>query len=250
MSTQVRAEEPMLDVVDLEVAYGNVVAATDVSLHVDRGEIVCLLGPNGAGKTSVLKSIMGLVPPRKGTVTYVCDGARHEVAGMPTHALARLGIGTVPSLNPILPRMTVLENLEVGLIFFTSDKKRVQQAIGQAFERFPKLAERRQQIAGTLSGGEQRALAIARALMARPKMLLMDEPSLGLAPIPLAEIFGFLSTINREEKMSILLVEQNIKKALEIAHRAYVMRIGGIDFSGPSAEVAASERLHNAYLGS
>ena len=240
----------ILSVEDLEVRYGAVVAATGVSLRVNRGEVMALLGPNGAGKTSVLLAIMGLVRPAAGRVDFSAGGTVHSIAGMPTHLLARLGIAVVPSAQVVLPRMTVEENLEVGGLFLTHGHQTVQRKMSEMYERFPALAQRRHQFSATLSGGEQRQLAIARGLMSSPKLMLLDEPSLGLAPMILKEIFDLLRRINREDGVDILLVEQNVNKALEIADRAYVMRIGGIEFSGTSAEVAEGERLKDAYLGS
>jgi len=241
---------PVLRVEGLEVRYGPVVAASDISLHVDPGEVVALLGPNGAGKTSVLRSIMGLVPPSRGAVEFF-DGSRvHRIEGQPTHVLARLGVANVPAQHVVLPRMTVAENLEVGALFLRRDSRAVRKAMLEMYEKFPLLEARQRQYSGSLSGGEQRQLAVARALMSRPRLMLLDEPSLGLAPLTLAEVFGMLKRINQEDGVALLIVEQNVKKALEIADRAYVMRVGGMDFSGPSAEVAMSERLRDAYLGS
>ncbi len=245
------ANGTILKVEDLEVRYGNVVAATDISLEVRKGEIVALLGPNGAGKTSVLKAIMGLIKPSKGTVEYTDDAGSHRIDGMETHMMARMGIANIPSLETVLPRMSVEENLEVGGRFlFNSDMPRVRQRIEDMLERFPILAERRKQLSGTLSGGEQRQLAVARGLMAEPKFMLLDEPSLGLAPILLRELFEMLRDIKNDLGVDMLIVEQNVNKALEISDRAYVMRIGAIDFHGPAQEVAQSERLKDAYLGS
>lgn len=241
---------PVLAVTDLEVRYGKVVAASGVSLEVRRGEVVAILGPNGAGKTSVLRAIMGLVPAAKGTVEFH-DGERyHRVEALPAHDLSRLGIANVPSQHVVLPRMTVEENLEVGALFLLGDRREVRRRQDEMLEKFPILGERRHQFSGSLSGGEQRQLAVARALMCRPKLMLLDEPSLGLAPLILREIFQLLKRINREDGVDILMVEQNVNKALEVADRAYVMRIGGVDFSGPSAEVAQSEKLKDAYLES
>ena len=243
-------QRPVLTVRDLEVRYAEVVAASEVSLEVREGEMVALLGPNGAGKTSVLRSIMGLVRAARGEVEFH-DGSRsHRIEKRPAHELARLGISNVPSQHVVLPRMTVAENLEVGALFLGSDRDAIHRRAGEMFERFPALGERRDQISGSLSGGEQRQLAVARALMHRPKLMLLDEPSLGLAPLVLREIFELLKGINREDGVAILMVEQNVNKALEVSDHAYVMRIGAIDFSGPSAEVAKSEKLTHAYLGS
>jgi branched-chain amino acid transport system ATP-binding protein len=239
---------PVLAVADLEVRYGKVIAASGVSLSVNAREIVALLGPNGAGKTSVMRAITGLAPPSRGTVQFF-DGAKlHRLEGKPTFNLARLGIAHVPAQNIVLPRMTVEENLEVGGRFLLSDRRSVAPAVEETLERFPVLRARRRQFAGTLSGGEQRQLAIARALISGPRLLLLDEPSIGLSPVILREIFMLLKRINEEDDIAILMVEQNVVKALEIAHRAYVMRVGGMDFSGSSREVAKSERLVDAYL--
>jgi branched-chain amino acid transport system ATP-binding protein len=234
----------------LEVRYGKVVAASDVSLHVNRGEIVALLGPNGAGKTSVLRAIGGLLPLSRGSVALFDGAAWRRVEGKPPHVLARLGVAIVPAQHVVLPRMTVAENLEVGGRFLVADRHALKRAVASMLERFPALGARRTQYAGSLSGGEQRQLAIARALVRQPRLMLLDEPSLGLSPIALSEIFGLLTQINRDHAVDILLVEQNVMKALEIAHRAYVMRVGAMDFSGPSAEVAKSDKLALAYLGS
>ena len=241
----------ILGVEDLEVRYGNVIAATEVSLEVRKGEIVALLGPNGAGKTSVLKAIMGLIKPAKGTVEYNDGNVSHRIDGMETHEMARLGIANIPSLETVLPRMSVEENLEVGGRFlFNSDMPRVRKRMQDMLDRFPILAERRKQLSGTLSGGEQRQLAVARGLMSEPKFMLLDEPSLGLAPMLLRDLFEMLRTIRNDLGVDMLIVEQNVNKALEIADRAYVMRIGAIDFHGPAKEVAESDRLKDAYLGS
>jgi len=241
---------PVLAVRELEVRYGKVVAVSGISLFVNAGEIVTLLGPNGAGKTSVLRGIAGFVRPASGTVAFFDGEASHRLDGRPTFALARLGIGFVPAQNIVLPRMTVEENLEVGGRYLLADPAAVRRGVADMLERFTALAGRRHQFAGSLSGGEQRQLAIARALLARPRLMLMDEPSIGLSPVVLKDIFRHLRQINRDDGVSMLLVEQNVIKALEIADRAYVMRVGGMDFSGPSDEVAASDRLADAYLGS
>ena len=240
----------VLSVENIEVRYGAVVAATNVTLRVNRGEVVALLGPNGAGKTSVLLAIMGLIVPSAGTIDFFDGQTTHHIAGLDTHRMARLGIAIVPSAQVVLPRMTVEENLEVGGLFLVKERATVRKRMIDMYDRFPALAQRRKQFSATLSGGEQRQLAIARGLMANPKLMLLDEPSLGLAPIILKEIFDMLRRINREDGVDILIVEQNVNKALETADRAYVMRIGGIDFSGTSADVAEGERLKDAYLGS
>ena len=243
-------QRPILAVKNLEVRYAEVIAASGVSLEVRPGEVVAILGPNGAGKTSVLRAIMGLVRAAHGEVGFY-DGARlHRIERKSAHQLARLGVSNVPAQHVVLPRMTVAENLEIGALFLGHGKREIRKRRDEMFGKFPRLHERHDQISGSLSGGEQRQLAVARALMQRPKLMLLDEPSLGLAPLVLREIFELLKRINREDGVAILMVEQNVNKALEVSDRAYVMRIGGIDFSGPSAEVAKSEKLTHAYLGS
>ena len=241
---------PVLAVAGLEVRYGKVIAASDISLEVRRGEIVALLGPNGAGKTSVLKAIAGLVRPASGTVEFF-DGERAKrIEATAGYRLARIGIAHVPALEIVLPRMTVEENLEVGGRFLIASKPALRRAVDEMMQRFPILGERRAQYAGLLSGGEQRQLAIARALVSKPRLMLLDEPSIGLAPKTLGEIFGLLRRINAEDGVEMLVVEQNVVKALDLAHRAYVMRVGAMDFFGDSAELARSDRLAHAYLGS
>lgn len=242
--------QAILTVKNLEVRYAEVVAAADVSLDVKPGEVVAILGPNGAGKTSVLRAIMGLVRAAQGEVEFYDGEQCHRIERKPAHALARLGIANVPAQHVVLPRMTVAENLEIGALFLGHRKVEVRRRAAELYEKFPLLRERRDQISGSLSGGEQRQLAVARALMHRPKLMLLDEPSLGLAPLVLRGIFELLKRINREDGVAILMVEQNVNKALELADRAYVMRIGGVDFHGPSAEVARSDKLKHAYLGS
>jgi branched-chain amino acid transport system ATP-binding protein len=244
------ANGAVLRVEELEVRYGSVIAASDISLEVNHGEIVSLLGPNGAGKTSVLKAIMGLVPPARGRVTFHDGTQTREVQRRPAHELARLGIGTVPAQHVILPRMTVSENLEMGGRFLLADRATARRRVDELMDKFPVLGERRNAFAHVLSGGEQRQLAIARALVSRPRLLMLDEPSIGLAPLTLQEVFGTLKRIRDEEGVDILMVEQNVVKALEISDRAYVMRVGAMDFSGSSVDVAASERLREAYLDS
>lgn len=242
--------QPVLAVTGLEVRYGKVIGATDISLAVYSGEIVALLGPNGAGKTSVLKAIAGLVPSYRGSIEFFHGGQTLRLEKKRGFELARLGIANVLAQHVVLPRMTVEENLEIGGRFLIRDLRAVRRAVAEMLAKFPALAARRNQFAGVLSGGEQRQLAIARALIARPRLMLLDEPSIGLAPNILNEIFQLLKRINDEEQVNILMVEQNVVKALEIADRAYVMRVGAMDFDGPSAEIAKSGRLADAYLGS
>ena len=196
-----------------------------------------------------MSTVLGLVRPSAGRVDYLAGGVRREITRVPTHDLARLGIANVPSAQIVLPRMTVEENLLVGGLYLLDDRRAARQRVDELLNRFPLLAARAGQLASSLSGGEQRQLAIARGLMPGPSLMLLDEPSLGLSPIMLNDVFGMLARICRKDGVDILMVEQNVRKALEIADRAYVMRIGGIEFSGPSDEVAEMERLKDAYLG-
>ena len=249
--TLVCAMEPgiaVLRVADLDVYYGAIAAVREVSLELRQSEIVCLLGPNGAGKTTVLNAIVGEVAPRSGVIEYLSDGESIELQDLPPHARARLGIVSVAAHENILPRFTVEENLEVGA-YLRRDRKAVREDMEAQYARFPILKERRRQFAGTLSGGQQKMLAMARALMARPRMLILDEPSLGLAGAVMGEVFDTIRSLNREHGLEILLVEQNVRKGLEYSDRAYVMRIGGIEFSAPSRELLDSDRIELAYFG-
>jgi len=250
MPTSAPDSGSVLSVAGLEVRYGSVIAATDISLEIAPGEIVALLGPNGAGKTSVMKALAGLIEPARGTIDFFDGNRRHSLNGLRGFEIARLGIALVPALHVVLPRMTVAENLEVGGRYLLGDMQTVRRNVAELLQKFPILDERKHQFAGLLSGGEQRQLAIARALVSRPRLMLLDEPSVGLAPKTLSEIFSLLKRINKEDKVEMLMVEQNVNKALEISDRAYVMRVGAMDFSGPSGEVARSDRLPDAYLGS
>ena len=242
------SDKAVLRVKDLDVYYGRIPAVQDVSLEVRKHEIVSLLGPNGAGKTTVLKAIVGLLKPRKGTIEYRKGSEWIEIQKMPVHERAALGIFTVAAVENVLPRFTVEENLRVGA-YMRGDKEEIERDIEAQFERFPILKERRKQLSGTLSGGEQKMLAIARALMGHPKFLLLDEPSLGLAGKIMEEVFQIITAINREEELEALLVEQNVKKGLEVSTRAYIMRIGAIDFEAPSEELLHDNRIETAYFG-
>jgi branched-chain amino acid transport system ATP-binding protein len=233
----------MLRIEHLEAGYGHRRCLAGVSLDVQAGEIVALLGANGAGKTTTLMAISGLVRIWSGTVTF--DGA--DVNGFAPEAIVRLGISHVPEGRRILPRLTVLENLELGA-YLRRDRAAIRHDLGRAFELFPILAERRRQLAGTLSGGEQQMLAIARGLMARPKLLLLDEPSLGLAPKLVVTIFQTIQRINREG-VTVLLVEQNAYQALHIAHRGYVLETGRITVSDRADRLAKNPQVKAAYLG-
>ncbi len=232
----------MLHLKQLVASYGSINALKSIDLSVPQGSIVSLIGANGAGKTTTMKSIMGLLQPEAGQVTFL--GQR--INGMPVHKIVNRGISLVPEGRSILARMTVLENLEMGAC--QRNDGEIQKDMQKIFDRFPILQERNQQLGGTLSGGQQQMLAIGRALMARPKLLLLDEPSMGLAPLVVADIFRVIQEIN-SEGTTILLVEQNVRQALKISHYAYVLEIGRIILHGSAAEVANSPRVMEAYLG-
>ncbi len=234
----------MLEVRDLEIRYGSVVAVDGISLDVKEGEIVCLIGPNGVGKTTTLLSIAGLVRPASGKIKFF---ERHLLHLRP-EKIVRLGISLVPEGRWILGEMTVHENLLMGAYSRKADWATIAGDIERVCETFPILRQRSRQLAGTLSGGEQQMLAIARALMARPRLLLMDEPSLGLAPLIIEEIFRVIKELHARGT-TILLVEQNAHQALQIADRAYVMEVGRIILSGPAAELREHALLKKAYLG-
>lgn len=238
-----KGENVMLAVKDLEVYYGSIHAIKKISFEVREGEIVTLIGANGAGKTTTLHAISGLVKARSGEINFCGNNLR----SMEAHKLIRLGLAQVPEGRRIFASMTVQENLEMGA-YIRRDREQIQQDYERVFERLPRLKERRRQIAGTLSGGEQQMLAIGRALMSNPKMLLLDEPSMGLSPLLVSEIFKIIRDVN-ESGMTVLLVEQNAKQALEIADRAYVLETGTISMSGDASELAADEKVRAAYLG-
>jgi branched-chain amino acid transport system ATP-binding protein len=233
----------VLEVRDLEARYGRIVALRGVSLDVKAGEIVCVIGPNGVGKTTTLLSIVGLVRAAAGAVTF--EG--RSLVGLSPDRVVRRGLALVPEGRWVLTGMTVFENLQMGA-YGRHDAAEVAGDIERMYELFPILRERRSQIAGTLSGGEQQMLAIGRALMARPRLLMMDEPSLGLAPLVIEEIFRAITEL-RARGTTILLVEQNAHQALLVADRAYVMELGRVVLSGPAAELREHERLRAAYLG-
>ncbi|AKU26243.1 MULTISPECIES: ABC transporter ATP-binding protein [Geobacillus] len=233
----------MLKVEAIDVFYGNIHALKGVSLEVNKGEIVTLIGANGAGKTTLLKTISGLLKPKSGDIVY--EGA--SIAGKAAQTIVKQGISHVPEGRRVFANMTVEENLELGA-FLRKDKDGIQQDFAKVFQLFPRLEERRKQLAGTLSGGEQQMLAIGRALMARPKLLLLDEPSMGLAPLLVKTIFRIIQEIN-ESGTTILLVEQNAHMALSIADRAYVIESGRVVLSGAASELQASEQVKQAYLG-
>ena len=234
----------MLEVVDLVTAYGKIEALKGVSLRADGGRITCLLGPNGAGKTTLMMTIAGILAPRRGSVRFEGNElTSHSPAGI----VAR-GIALVPENRLVFPHMSVHENLLAGA-YQRRDRPGIAADLERMYERFPRLRERRAQLAGTLSGGEQQMLAVARALMSRPRLLLMDEPSLGLAPLVVAEIFRIVAELNRDGT-SIFLVEQNAHMALKVAHHFYLMEQGRVTFSGTPGQLAEDEVIQRAYLGS
>ena len=232
----------LLEVKGLEAGYGGIRAVKGIDLDVREGELVCLIGANGAGKSTTLRAICGLLPARKGSVIY----AGADTAALAVHELPRRGLVMVPEGRGIFAQLSVAENLAMGA--FTRNDADVAQDVERQYAVFPRLKERRRQIAGTLSGGEQQMLAIARALMARPKLLLLDEPSMGLAPRLVAQIFSIVREIARQG-VTILLVEQNARLALELAHRGYVMESGVITLAGEAKGLLANPRVREAYLG-
>ena len=232
----------LLQVDNLNVYYGSIHAIKGVSFQVNEGEIVTLIGANGAGKSTTLNTIAGLLKPKTGTVTF--EGK--VISGMTANRIVPLGMALCPEGRRIFQHMTVRENLEMGA--YSRPKSEIEDSIAQVFERFPRLKERRRQIAGTLSGGEQQMLAMSRALMSKPKLMMLDEPSMGLAPILVDQIFDIIKELHASGT-TILLVEQNARKALQIADRAYVLETGNITLSGTGAALASSEDVKKAYLG-
>src|ERR1700733_13722668 len=235
---------PMLEIKNLQVSYGAITALHRISLSVKSGSIVTLIGANGAGKTTTLKTISGLLKPKSGETFY--EGK--NIAGLPPHQIVARGISHVPEGRMIFANLTVLENLQLGA-YLQKDKQIVRRELENVFALFPRLQERGQQIAGTLSGGEQQMLAIGRALMSKPKLLLLDEPSLGLAPLLVKTIFEKIVEINRQQGITILLVEQNANLAFEISHFGYVLETGRIALQGDSASLRQNPQVRSAYLG-
>ena len=233
----------LLDVKDLRAGYGVIEVLKGVSIRVDEGEIVTVIGANGAGKTTTLMCISGLVKARGGRI----DFAGRDLARVPAHDIVKQGLAQSPEGRKIFPRLTVMENLQMGA-FTRSDEAGIKTDIEKTFHHFPILKERQRQLGGTLSGGEQQMLAIARALMARPKLLLLDEPSLGLAPMIVVKIFQVIRELNKEG-MSVLLVEQNARMALKLAHRGYVMETGAITITDSAEALLNNPRIQAAYLG-
>jgi branched-chain amino acid transport system ATP-binding protein len=233
----------LLELKRLEVAYGGIHAVKGIDLKVEEGELVCLIGTNGAGKTTTLKAICGLQPVKAGMVEY----AGASITGLPSFALVRKGLAMVPEGRGVFGTLSIEENLAMGA-YTRDDKAAIRHDLENAFTLFPRLAERRRQTAGTLSGGEQQMLAVARALMSKPRLLLLDEPSMGLAPIVVQKIFEIIRKIS-SEGVTILLVEQNAKLALEVSNRGYVMESGNITLSGASGKLLANDMVRQAYLG-
>ncbi|WP_094606665.1 ABC transporter ATP-binding protein [Sporomusa silvacetica] len=233
----------MLKVEDINVYYGAIHALKGISVEVNQGEIVTLIGANGAGKSTTLRTISGLLKPKTGQILF--EGK--NIAGTAAQNIVKLGISQVPEGRRVFAHMSVLENLDLGA-YLRSDTKEIKADMDLVFGRFPRLAERRSQLAGTLSGGEQQMLAMGRALMSRPRILLLDEPSMGLAPLLVKEIFSIVKDINANGT-TILLVEQNAHMALSIANKAYVLETGRVILSGDAKELAASEEIRKAYLG-
>ena len=233
----------MLHIENLQVYYGAINAIKGISFDVEQGEIIALIGANGAGKTTILHTISGLVPAKSGSITF--NGT--ELTKTPAHKIVSMGMAHVPEGRRIFQELTVYENLMLGA-FIRKDKAEIENTLEEVFKRFPRLEERRTQIAGTLSGGEQQMLAMGRALMSHPSIILMDEPSMGLSPLYVSEIFDIIQSVN-ESGTTVLLVEQNAKKALSVANRAYVLETGKIVLSGDAHELMNNDSVKKAYLG-
>ena len=238
------ATGPMLELRDIHTYSGHIHALKGITLEVMQGEIIALIGGNGAGKTTTLRTISGMQRPKTGTLRYLGK----DIAGVRPDTIMMQGMSHVPEGRRIFPQLTVRENLEIGA-YTVNDRALIDQRIQEGFEFFPRLKEREKQLGGTLSGGEQQMLAIARALMVAPRLLLLDEPSMGLSPLFVETIFDIVERLNRERGTTILLVEQNASMALGIAKRAYVMQTGEIRLQGPAAEIASNESVRKAYLG-
>ena len=233
----------MLEVRDLEVYYGVIKAIKGISCDVNGGEIIALIGANGAGKTTILHTVTGLISPKHGSITF--EG--HNLVKTPPHKIVSLGMAHVPEGRRVFAQLSVLENLKLGA-YTRRDSAEIAESLKMVYERFPRLEERKNQLAGTLSGGEQQMLAMGRALMSKPKIILMDEPSMGLSPILVSEIFDIIRSIS-EAGTTVLLVEQNAKKALAIADRAYVLETGNITLEGKASDLANNDSVKKAYLG-
>ena len=233
----------MLSLATVSAGYGSFQALFGVSLEVSRGEAVGVIGPNGAGKTTLMRVISGILPMRQGAMTL--EG--HSIGGMPAHRVVEQGIAHVPENRRLFPRLSVEENLRVGA-FIPSARARFSERLDWVYDLFPRLKDRRNQLAGTMSGGEQQMCAIARALMSKPKVLLMDEPSAGLAPLVVAQVFELVRKI-RAEGLTVLIVEQNVQQVLEVVDRAYLLEVGAIKISGTAAELKGNKVIREAYMG-
>ncbi|MCH5344759.1 MAG: ABC transporter ATP-binding protein [Acetatifactor sp.] len=233
----------MLEVKDLKVYYGMIQAIKGVSFHVNEGEVIALIGANGAGKTTILHTISGLLAPKEGSITF--EGK--DIVKIPGHKIVSMGMAHVPEGRRVFAQMSVLQNLKMGA-YTRKDKEEITRTLETVFERFPRLEERQSQLAGTLSGGEQQMLAMGRALMSHPKIILMDEPSMGLSPIFVNEIFDIIESVSKSGT-TVLLVEQNAKKALSIADRAYVLETGNIALEGKASDLLNNDAIKKAYLG-
>ncbi|MBQ1251775.1 MAG: ABC transporter ATP-binding protein [Firmicutes bacterium] len=233
----------MLEIRNLVVSYGGIEAVKDISLDVTEGQIVTLIGANGAGKSTTLKSIAGIVKPKNASIKFMGE----EIVGKTPDYIVSKGITLVPEGRRVFPNLTVAENLKIGA-YLKKDKKQIKADMDYVYELFPRLQEREWQLAGTLSGGEQQMLAVGRALMSHPKLIMMDEPSLGLAPLIVKEIFEIIKTINKEG-ITVLLIEQNANMALKVADKGYVMETGNLKMEGTGAELLANEEIKEAYLG-
>ncbi|MFC3614991.1 ABC transporter ATP-binding protein [Lutimaribacter marinistellae] len=236
--------EAVLKIRNIESFYGPIMAIRGVSLDVRQGQVVSILGANGAGKTTLMKTVSGVMDPEKGTIEFEGE----QIQGMEPHTIVNRGIVHIPEGREVFPLLTVNENLSLGA-YTLKDKAQIERDRELVFSYFPILKERRNQEAGTLSGGQQQMLAIGRGLMANPRIMLLDEPSLGLSPLLVQEIFGILRRLNEEQNMTMMLVEQNASAALELAHHGYVMEVGRIVMDGPASELMESEDIQNFYLG-
>ena len=233
----------MLEVKDLEVYYGVIQAIKGVSFQVNQGEVIALIGANGAGKTTILHTVTGLLSPKRGSVVF--EGK--EITKVPAHKIVSMGMAHVPEGRRVFAELSVYENLKMGA-YTRKDKKEIEESLANVYKRFPRLEERKNQMAGTLSGGEQQMLAMGRALMSKPKIILMDEPSMGLSPIMVNEIFDIIRAVS-ESGTTVLLVEQNAKKALSIADRAYALETGNIVLEGKAEDLLENDSIKKAYLG-
>jgi branched-chain amino acid transport system ATP-binding protein len=234
----------MLRIAGLDLFYGDAQALDDIALDIEEGEIVAIIGANGAGKTSLIRTIAGMQRPSRGSIRF--ESA--EIAGQPSHRICDLGIGQVAEGRQVFANMSVAENLEMGAVIKRARHQR-RQSLERAYALFPRLAERRRQAAGTLSGGEQQMLAIARCLMGRPRLVMFDEPSLGLAPLVVRDVFAVIRRLNKEEGLTIVLVEQNVALSLALADRGYVLENGRIVMTGSGKELLADDRVRQAYVG-